>query len=76
MPLEDTPENRAKAEKFADKYEAAIAGLGSTGKYFCPEQRLRWRQQSIRAFMGTSPSFDRELANPDAPPVGFPPRLP
>ncbi len=76
MRLEDTPENRAKAEEFADRFEATLERQGSVATYFCAEQRQRWRQHAIRAFMGTSPDFTQGFSNPqNLSPIGFPPPL-
>jgi hypothetical protein len=38
--------------------------VGSTGEYFCESQRVVWRQQTIRGFMGVSP--DPEFVAKDA----------
>jgi hypothetical protein len=64
MPMSDTPENRARAEAFADRLEAKMRLVGSTGEYFCESQRVVWRQQTIRGFMGVSP--DPEFVAKDA----------
>ncbi|MGA1988474.1 MAG: hypothetical protein ABSG72_19555 [Candidatus Sulfotelmatobacter sp.] len=45
----------AKAEEFADRMEAQMRELGANGDYFCAAQRERWRQHSIRAYLGSSP---------------------
>jgi len=48
-------EKLAKAEQFADDMEAQMRELGATGDFFCTAQRERWRQHSIRAYLGASP---------------------
>jgi hypothetical protein len=53
-PMKTDPTKLAKAEQFADRMEAQMRDLGATGDYFCDEQRKRWRQHSIRAYLGTS----------------------
>jgi len=50
-------ENLKKAEEFADFMESEMGALGSTGNYFCTEQRARWRQHAVRAFLGQSPEL-------------------
>jgi hypothetical protein len=52
---EDTQsQKQEKAEQFADRMEAQMRSLGATGDFFCNAQRLRWRQHSIRAYLGLS----------------------
>jgi hypothetical protein len=53
-------EKLKKAEEFADFMESEMRGIGSTGDYFCSEQRVRWRQHAIRAFLGASPGLTEE----------------
>lgn len=50
-----SPERKKKAEEFADRMEAKMRLLGSTGDYFCSEQHQRWRQHAISAYLGLSP---------------------
>ena len=45
-------EKLAKAKQFADRMEAQMRKLGASGDYFCTEQHKRWREHSIRAYMG------------------------
>jgi hypothetical protein len=53
---EDTQKQKQeKAEQFADRMEAKMRNLGATGDFFCEPQRVRWRQHSIRAYLGLSP---------------------
>jgi len=47
-------EKRKKAEEFADYMEAEFRKLGASGDFFCRQQRLRWREHSIRAYLGSS----------------------
>ena len=49
-----------KAEEFADRMEAQMRELGATGDFFCDAQRARWRQHSIRAYLGLSPDPEAE----------------
>jgi hypothetical protein len=73
----DNTLDRAHAESLADKYEAKMADLGFVGTFFCADQRLRWREQIVRAFMGQSPSFQNDFTTPEpTSPQGFPPNLP
>jgi hypothetical protein len=73
----DSTLDRAKAELLADKYEARMADLGFVGTFFCADQRRRWREQIVRAFMGQSPSFQNDFTTPEAARAeGFPPDLP
>jgi hypothetical protein len=77
MEHKDIFENRARAESLANQYEARIASLGFVGKYFCDDQRARWREQIVRSFMGESPSFQSDFTTPEDRSVPeFPPQLP
>jgi hypothetical protein len=53
--LTDNSVDREKAEEFATWVEETMSTLGVTGKYFCEGQHQRWRQHSIRAYLGQSP---------------------
>jgi hypothetical protein len=64
------PEELRKAEEFADFMESEMRGLGSTGDYFCSEQRARWRQHAIRAFLGQSPEIAEDQAQSESAAVG------
>lgn len=55
VPIADDSERLAKAQQFADRMEVQMRELGSTADYFCVPQRERWRQHSIRAYLGLSP---------------------
>lgn len=72
--MTDIPDDRLKAEEFADWTENMLRSLGTTGDYFCAEQRVRWRQHAVDAFFGRSPDplaglslTDAAPAVPDAP---------
>jgi len=60
------PERLKKAEAFADFMESEMRVLGSTGDYFCSEQRIRWRQHAIRAYLGQSPEVGEEGAQSES----------
>lgn len=60
MAEETSKQKREKAEQFADRIEAEMRNLGATGDFFCDAQRVRWRQHSIRAYLGISPETDSE----------------
>ena len=75
--MADNTPDRAKAELLADKYEVRMADLGFVGEFFCEDQRQRWREQIVRAFMGQSPSFQNDFTTPEnRVPEGFPPERP
>ena len=57
--LAEDPQLQAKAEQFADRMEAQMRSV-STGDFFCDSQRVRWRQHSIRAYLGLSPDPEAE----------------
>jgi hypothetical protein len=73
-PLTDNKEEQQRAEEFADRMEAEMRLLGSSGDYFCEGQRSRWRQHAIRAYLGLSPEHDEQSlsghirTNPIKPP--------
>lgn len=54
-------ERQKKAEEFADRMESQMRELGATGDFFCSAQRERWRQHSIRAYLGESTDPESEL---------------
>ena len=60
MVMKIDPEERKKAEEFADYMEEEMRRIGATGDYFCTEQHKRWRQHTIRAFLGLSPGQDED----------------
>lgn len=62
-------EKLEQAEAFADRMEAKMRKLGSTGDFLCAPQRLRWRQHSIRAYLGSSPDPEADTVSP-APSTG------
>ncbi len=53
-------QKQEKAEQFADRMEAQMRSVGATGDFFCDAQRTRWRQHSIRAYLGLSPDPEAE----------------
>jgi hypothetical protein len=65
-PLTDDKEEQRRAEEFADRMEAEMRRLGSTGDYFCETQRIRWRQHAMRAYLGLSPEFDEKNTSTQA----------
>jgi|SwirhisoilCB3_FD_contig_91_320749_length_926_multi_4_in_0_out_0_2 CHASE1-domain containing sensor protein len=62
--IEGESDEQKKAEAFADRMEAKLRKLGSTADFFCASQKLRWRQHSIRAYLGLSPDPETESALP------------
>ncbi len=66
--MADDVKRKQKAEAFADRMEAKMRELGSTGDYFCVAQRERWREHSIRAYLGLSqePEVDKSAVLPPA----------
>jgi hypothetical protein len=57
--VDDSAKSRQeRAERFADRMEAQMRELGATGDFFCQAQRDRWRQHSIRAYLGLSPDLE------------------
>jgi hypothetical protein len=60
MAGDTTERQQEKAEQFADRMEAQMRDIGATGDFFCDAQRARWRQHSIRAYLGLSPDADAE----------------
>ena len=69
MQLIDNPENRARAEQYADWVERNLRSYGVTTDNFCDAQRLVWRQQAIDAFMGHAsvPKVLQPLISPQPP---------
>lgn len=53
-------EKQQRAERFADRMEAQMRKLGATADYLCDSQRERWRQHSIRAYLGLSPNAEED----------------
>jgi hypothetical protein len=53
--LIDNPENRARAEQYADWLENNLRNYGPSTEYFCDSQRKLWRQTAIDSFMGNAP---------------------
>lgn len=60
-------DNSKSAEAFAHRMEAKMRELGSTDDFFCDTQRERWRQHSIRAYLGLS--SDDEVESSSTPPI-------
>lgn len=58
--MKDDAKRQERAEEFADRMEGAMRDLGSTGDFFCDAQRERWRQHSVRAYLGISPAPEAE----------------
>jgi hypothetical protein len=44
----------------ADQFEAAIRKLGTNGDGFDQDSRARWKQHSLKAFLGLSPDFSSD----------------
>ena len=53
--MKRNPEKQKRAEEFADRMEAQMRTSGANSDFFCDSQRERWRQHSIRAYLGLSP---------------------
>lgn len=60
--------NSKAAEDFADRIAAKMRELGSTDDFFCSAQRVRWRQHSIRAYLGLSSDAEAESSSAPSQP--------
>ena len=56
------PDLLKQAQAFADRMEADMRELGVTGDYFTQDQRARWKQGSLRGYLGLSPDADEQDA--------------
>jgi hypothetical protein len=54
-----------QAQAFADRTEASMRELGVTGDHFTQDQRARWKQGSLRGYLGLSPNAAEQ--NPPGP---------